>query len=173
VYAQGLRNPWRFNVDPANGAILLGDVGEDTYEELDEIQAGDNCGWPFREGPLVRTGVGCTDPGGTYRSPILSLDRNTGFIAVISGAVYRTVMNGTYNWPNPYNGSLFYGDYYNGKLRRLTKNGANWSTPAPVAGQPNTQDWATGVRYRSTSPSAGWQPAGSKPQRRGDQGAGW
>lgn len=147
VYAQGLRNPWRFTIDPANGAILLGDVGEDTYEELDEIQAGDNCGWPFREGPLVRTGVGCTDPGGPYRSPILSLDRNTGFIAVIAGSVYRTVMNGTFNWPNTYNGSLFYGDYYNGKLRRLTKSGATWSTPSPVAGQPNSQDWATGVRY--------------------------
>ncbi|HET9325617.1 MAG TPA: PQQ-dependent sugar dehydrogenase, partial [Candidatus Eisenbacteria bacterium] len=147
VYAQGLRNPWRFTVDPGNGAILLGDVGEDTYEELDEMVAGGNYGWPFREGPLVRTGVGCTDPGTTKIAPILSLDRNTGFIAVIAGAVYRTVMNGTYNWPTSYNGSLFYGDFYNGKLRRLTKSGSTWSTPSPVPGQPNSSDWATGLRY--------------------------
>jgi len=147
VYVTGLRNPWRFAVDPSNGAILVGDVGENTYEELDEVQAGDNCGWPFREGPMVRTWPGCTDQGIPYRSPILSLDRNTGFVAVIAGAVYRTVMNGTANWPTAYNGSLFYGDFYNGKIRRLTKSGSTWSTPAPVAGQPNSSDWATGYRY--------------------------
>jgi len=147
VYVQGLRNPWRFAVDASNGSILLGDVGENTYEELDEIISGSNYGWPFREGPLVRTWPGCSDQGTSYRAPILSLDRNTGFIAVICGAVYRPAMNGTANWPSSYGGTLFYGDYYNGDLRRLIKSGSNWVTPSPVPGQPNTQDWGTGFRF--------------------------
>lgn len=147
VYAQGLRNAWRFSVDSQTGAILLGDVGEDTYEELDEIVAGDNYGWPYREGPMIRTWPGCTDPGMTYHAPILSLDRVTGYIAVIAAGVYRSPMGGTSNWPTLYNGCFFFGDYFQSRLRRLVKSGSTWMPAAAVTGQPNSQDWATGIRF--------------------------
>jgi glucose/arabinose dehydrogenase len=147
VYAFGLRNPWRFGVDALTGAIMLGDVGEDTYEELDEIVAGEDYGWPFREGPMVRTFPGCSDPGGSYHAPVLSMDRNSGFSAVIAGPVYRPPAGSTSPFPSLYEGSFFFGDYYNSKLRRMVKSGSTWLLASPVPGQPNSQDWATGMKF--------------------------
>ena len=54
VYASGLRNPWRFSFDRATGALLIGDVGGQTAEEVDVLApgapAGANFGWPAFEG---------------------------------------------------------------------------------------------------------------------------
>lgn len=64
IWIYGLRNPWRFSVlrgtgshNPADGrpgALWIGDVGLDTYEELNisSRTGGDNFGWPFYEGPF-------------------------------------------------------------------------------------------------------------------------
>jgi Glucose / Sorbosone dehydrogenase len=54
VWAYGLRNPWRFSFDSATGATVIGDVGQDNYEEIDYAprgrNAGANYGWPCYEG---------------------------------------------------------------------------------------------------------------------------
>ena len=49
VWAYGLRNPWRFSFDP-KGRLVVADVGQDTWEEVDIVQAGDNLGWNRTEG---------------------------------------------------------------------------------------------------------------------------
>jgi len=148
VYATGLRNPWRFSVDAMTGAIVLGDVGEGAYEEVDEIFAGRNYGWPYREGPMIRTQGGCTEPPGSIFEPsIISLDRATGYVAVIAAGVYRPRGGGTWNWPSIYNGNFFYGDYFLSRLRRLVRSGSTWVPAAAIPGQPNSQDWATGLRF--------------------------
>ncbi len=65
VWAYGLRNPFRFNVRPGTGstvpsdgrpgALYIGDVGWDTYEELNIArQGGVNFGWPCNESPSVQ-----------------------------------------------------------------------------------------------------------------------
>src|SRR5262245_27314558 len=146
MYAQGLRNPWRFSVDAMTGAILLGDVGEDTYEEVDEIFAGHNYGWPFREGPMIRTWPGCSESG-NYDAPLISLDRVTGYTAVLTAGVYRPPTGGAATWPSVYNGNLFYGDYFQSRLRRLVRQGATWVPAASIPGQANAQDWATGMYF--------------------------
>lgn len=51
VYAYGFRNPWRFLFE-SDGTMLLGDVGQDSREEIDVVVAGGNYGWPAREGTL-------------------------------------------------------------------------------------------------------------------------
>lgn len=150
VFALGLRNPWRFHIDPVTGAVLLGDVGEGTYEELDEVPSGGNLGWPFREANSVRTVGGCTEPGGTgrtaYHGPIVTLTHTDGIAAILTAGVYRP-NGGASVWPASYHGSVFYSDYFVGFLRRITKSGSTWTTPSPVPGQPNSTDWATGLSH--------------------------
>jgi len=48
-WAVGLRNPWRFSFDPQTGDLWEGEVGQDTYEEVNIITKGKNYGWAYRE----------------------------------------------------------------------------------------------------------------------------
>jgi glucose/arabinose dehydrogenase len=54
IWAYGLRNPWRFSFDSANGDLIIGDVGQGRDEEIDFAQPGQNVGanygWPCYEG---------------------------------------------------------------------------------------------------------------------------
>lgn len=61
IYALGLRNPYRFSVDRANGQIILADVGQNNIEEIDRLQAGGNYGWAVKEGTFL---FNRTDPDG-------------------------------------------------------------------------------------------------------------
>jgi glucose/arabinose dehydrogenase len=49
TFAYGLRNPWRYSFDP-EGRLVVADVGQNGWEEIDIVQAGDNLGWNVREG---------------------------------------------------------------------------------------------------------------------------
>ena len=57
VYAKGLRNPWRFSFDRKTGALWIGDVGQNEWEEVDFLKpgrpAGANLGWNGYEGTHV------------------------------------------------------------------------------------------------------------------------
>jgi glucose/arabinose dehydrogenase len=57
LYAYGLRNPWRFSFDSKTGSLWIGDVGQNTWEEVDFLKAsttpGTNFGWSYYEGRQV------------------------------------------------------------------------------------------------------------------------
>ncbi|MFN8543875.1 MAG: PQQ-dependent sugar dehydrogenase [Candidatus Binatia bacterium] len=71
VWAIGLRNPWRFAFEPATGLLWAGDVGQDTWEEIDVVRAGDDLGWPRCEGraPRKRCPGGSVAPVWVYHHP--------------------------------------------------------------------------------------------------------
>ena len=153
VWGYGMRNPWRFDVDTLTGATYVSDVGEADFEEIDELIPGDFLGWPWREGLKIMTPSGCSEPGGSgankYKSPIVSVPHAVGASsAIICAGIYRPSPVGTSNWPivyYGYYGDLFYGDYFSGYLRRLKKLAGQWATPPAVLGQPDNQNWATGL----------------------------
>ncbi|EJN58070.1 PQQ-dependent sugar dehydrogenase [Halogranum rubrum] len=96
-YAWGFRNPWRFSFD--EDSLLVGDVGQNEYEEIDRVERGGNYGWNVREGAHcygasecpsetpddVRGGEPLVDPVVEYPH---SGDGVSG-ISVIGGYVYR------------------------------------------------------------------------------------
>jgi uncharacterized repeat protein (TIGR03806 family) len=115
IWAYGLRNPHRFSIDPVTGEMLAGDVGQNSREELDLIEAGKNYGWGAFEGS-IETG---RDLGGRDISeatpPLHEYDRSIGK-SIIGGYVYR----GT-KFPSLY-GSYIYGDFSAGTIWALDKD---------------------------------------------------
>ena len=65
IYAYGLRNPFRMTFTPT-GQLLVGDVGDKKFEELDLVTAGGNYGWPGAEGPCTSNCAGLIDPIYSY-----------------------------------------------------------------------------------------------------------
>ena len=49
----GLRNPFRIGLRPGTSTLYIGDVGWNTYEEINVAKGGENFGWPCYEGPLT------------------------------------------------------------------------------------------------------------------------
>ena len=98
IYAYGLRNPYRFSFDRADGKLYLADVGQNLFEEINIVEKGGNYGW------VIREGFNCFDPfnpldppdscastgplGEPLLDPIAEYDHGDG-IAVIGGFVYR------------------------------------------------------------------------------------
>jgi len=107
VWAYGLRNPWRFSFDRATGDLLIGDVGQDAFEEVDvglaSRRGGENYGWNVTEGNhCFRPPAGCSTTGQTL--PVVEYPHADG-CSVTGGTVYRGC-----RMPG-YQGTYFYGDY--------------------------------------------------------------
>ncbi|CAM5342333.1 PQQ-dependent sugar dehydrogenase [Streptomyces hirsutus] len=91
IWLYGLRNPWRFSFDEADGSMWIGDVGQGRWEEVDHLtpgQGGLNLGWSCYEGLEKFKGGDC-GPGETYTEPVFTYSPYTGGCSVIGGHVYR------------------------------------------------------------------------------------
>ncbi|MET0237369.1 MAG: PQQ-dependent sugar dehydrogenase [Kibdelosporangium sp.] len=91
IWLYGLRNPWRFSVDPVDGSLWIGDVGQGLVEEINHIrpsQGGANLGWSCREGTLVFDQQQCR-PNVRYTDPVFEYDHYNGNCSVTGGVVYR------------------------------------------------------------------------------------
>jgi glucose/arabinose dehydrogenase len=87
IWAYGLRNPWRFSFDRATGRMFIGDVGQDSWEEIDLGGPGLNFGWNLAEGAhCYPPGASCSFAGLTL--PVTEYDHSQG-CAVTGGYVYR------------------------------------------------------------------------------------
>ncbi len=142
VWAMGLRNPFRFHIDALTGDLLIADVGQTEWEEVDLAETGGlNFGWPWREGPVPFSGC-ATDPTSGFTDPIYSFDHSVG-ASVISAGVYRQ-NGGASQFPSDYEGDIFFSDYFSGEIYRLKNIGSGWTIAPPVPGQPSPTAWADG-----------------------------
>ena len=134
IFQLGLRNPWRWSFDRLTGDQWLGDVGEDTWEELNFVPApvgGQNFGWPYREGPdCFLPANGCPSNGLTM--PADSYGRATG-CAIVGGYVYRGAQSDM-------QGVYFYGDYCNGEVRSARRVGSTLTEVFPPLPAPLLND---------------------------------
>ena len=91
IYAYGLRNPWRFSFDTLTGDLLIGDVGENGWEEIDQLPAGQapgaNFGWTCWEGTHPFAGGHCSVPGAI--PPILEYAHDASHCSISGGFVAR------------------------------------------------------------------------------------
>jgi glucose/arabinose dehydrogenase len=114
TWAVGLRNPWRFSFDRANGDLYIGDVGQNAWEEIDYVRKGRshlNFGWNAYEGD-ARYGGEEPLPGWELVTPIHVYDRDAG-CSVTGGYVYRGKRA-----PSAV-GRYFFGDYCTGTVWSL------------------------------------------------------
>jgi hypothetical protein len=133
LWDYGLRNPWRFSFDRGTGDLYIGDVGQDTQEEIDVSTAasgggkGSNYGWSIVEGAdCFPPGTNGCNQAGLVR-PVVAYDHGVSDIngcSVIGGYVYRG------NAIPSLRGTYFYGDYCGGWVRsfRLRLGAASEST---------------------------------------------
>jgi glucose/arabinose dehydrogenase len=88
IYALGFRNPWRFSFDRATGELFVGDVGQNSREEIDRVILGGNYGWPIFEGRhCLGLGGSCDDPA--LVPPVAEYEHAAGRCSVIGGHAYR------------------------------------------------------------------------------------
>jgi putative heme-binding domain-containing protein len=106
IWALGLRNPFTFAVQPRSGRIFINDVGESTWEEVNEGVAGANYGWPEAEGPA-------SNP--RFCSPI-----HTYPVASVAGGAFCPERPGAGTmFPQKYRGRYFFMDFVKGWIKVL------------------------------------------------------
>jgi glucose/arabinose dehydrogenase len=89
IFALGFRNPWRMSFDPDTDLLWLGDVGENTQEEIDQVVNGGNYGWSCIEGTHELVGPG--NPAcdfASFEDPEVVHNRSQA-AAITGGVVYR------------------------------------------------------------------------------------
>jgi glucose/arabinose dehydrogenase len=118
VWAWGMRNPWRLTFDRATGNLFIGDVGQNTYEEVDRepdsSTGGRNYGWDIMEGMHCRF-AGCTPPANDYL-PVAEYNHSLG-CSITGGYVYR----GTHR---DMQGLYVFGDYCTGRIWTMPHDGS-------------------------------------------------
>ena len=111
IWARGLRNPFKFAIQPDMGTIFINDVGENTWEEINRGAPGANYGWPVHEGVA-------DDP--PYVNPIFAYrhgSTDTTGCAITGGTFYNPA---TLQFPpEEYEGDYFFADFCSGWIRRL------------------------------------------------------
>jgi glucose/arabinose dehydrogenase len=119
VWSLGLRNPFRFTINPTTGTPYIGDVGWTTWEEINIVTRGGNFGWPYFEGSPQNSGYSALpqaqafyNSGQAVVSPFLTRNHTASLnsdgrpaTALILGDFYTGN-----TLPTIYNGALFYND---------------------------------------------------------------
>ena len=112
IWALGLRNPYTFAFQPGTGRMFINDVGQNTWEEIDDGIAGSNYGWSICEGA-------CSPPNPNFRDPLFQYGHgtsNTTGCAIVGGAFYNPPVN---QFPASYIGKYFFADLCSNWIRLM------------------------------------------------------
>jgi glucose/arabinose dehydrogenase len=160
IWAFGLRNPWRCSFDRQTGDLWIGDVGQDTREEVDIIPAGVsglNFGWRPREGLIQNpySAYAKETPVTPATDPVFDYPHSTSATingkCITGGYVYRG------SQVPELQGKYVFGDYVNGRFWTLTPNGTNFTvqeitsevnpSPKQITGLSSFGEGTTGELY--------------------------
>jgi glucose/arabinose dehydrogenase len=112
IWSVGLRNPYTFTFQSSTGRMFINDVGQSTWEEINDGIAGSNYGWSTCEGA-------CAPPNANFRDPLFQYGHGssaTTGCAITGGAFYNPT---TVNFPSDYVGKYFYAEFCTGWIRRF------------------------------------------------------
>lgn len=133
VVAFGLRNPWRISIDSTSGDVYIGDVGQNTAEEVNVLHTDDDVaadfGWSATEGYECRDPT-CDQEGITW--PLVAYDHEDGNCGVIGGYVMPS--------GQPLPGRYLYGDLCSGRI---------WSVDPTQAEPEPSLEIESGLRFSS------------------------
>lgn len=125
IWSYGLRNAWKFSFDTVTGNVLIADVGQGQFEEINrnpQTQAGINYGWRCYEGNADHILTGCA-PKPTMTFPIAAYDHSGGKCSVTGGYVYRGTL-----YP-AFSGKYILADYCSKQIGILNAdNSITWTT---------------------------------------------
>ena len=110
IWALGLRNPFTFGFQPGTGRMFINDVGQGTWEEINDGIAGANYGWPTCEGV-------CSPPNPNFRNPVFQYGHGasgTTGCAIVGAAFYNPPV---LQFPSSYHGKYFFADICSGWIR--------------------------------------------------------
>ena len=111
IWALGLRNPFTFSFQPTSGRMFINDVGQNTWEEINDGIEGSNYGWPTTEGATTDS---------RFRTPVYSYPHPPPGpfqgCAITGGAFYAGLPA---QFPAEYVGDYFFADYCSGWINRL------------------------------------------------------
>jgi glucose/arabinose dehydrogenase len=109
IWAIGLRNAFTTAFQPGTGRFFINDVGQSTWEEINEGSPGRNFGWPTTEGPFTPA----DHP--TFTPPLFSYSHADG-TAITGGAFYNPLAP---QFPSQYAGDYFFADFGSGQINAL------------------------------------------------------
>jgi glucose/arabinose dehydrogenase len=117
VWSYGLRNPFTTAVDPVSGRFYINEVGENTWEEInDGTVSGRNFGWPNKEGNCTSGCTGLTNPVYSYNINRAGVPPDGQGCAINGGTFFNGAIS---NYPAVYNGKYFFLDYCGGWINYL------------------------------------------------------
>ena len=136
IWAYGLRNSYRFSLEPSSGLPILGDVGWNTWEKVSTVPPGADLGWPCYEGNYVQAGY---QPNATCQAlyaqgtnavhfGVITYGHNGGSSAVTGGVFYTGTA-----YPAQYQNAYFYGDYGQSWIHSLKVDSNNVLVPGSDA----------------------------------------
>ena len=133
IYAYGLRNPWRFSFDRADGALVIADVGQNAVEEIDYAAEGKARGANYGWRPFEGTRRNFDEPAPGHVAPVLQKTHDDGWCSITGGYVVRDralpALAGRY----------VYGDYCLGQLRSVRLGEGRASGDRAIASVPRIE----------------------------------